>query len=148
VKINSGWPPFGKGVKRADPALAQQIHTKSFPEMMQQQEDQTTQDQLRRKLEQIKLQGDRLARSMNVRELRSYRQLVKQFLEETARKGIAIKDSRGWDLRGRGKHYKLLEELDRKLLDMADELLDHEQGKIKILNDIGEIKGMLMNLLF
>ena len=31
---------------------------------------------------------------------------------------------------------------------MADDLLEHEQGRIEILQKIGEIRGMLINLFF
>lgn len=85
---------------------------------------------------------------MTVRELRQYKLLVKQFLEETARRGVTLRDKRGWDRRGRSKRYKLLEELDRELLELADEMLETEQGRIDILQKIGEIRGMLIHFLY
>ncbi len=94
------------------------------------------------------MQGDRLAKSMTVRELKAYRLLVKRFLEDTVRRGVTIKESKGWDRRGRGKRYKLLDEVDSALLAMAEELLETEQGKIELLQKIGEIRGMLINLCF
>ncbi len=99
-------------------------------------------------LEQIQLQGERLSKSMTVRELRQYKLLIKKFLEETARRGVQLRDTKGWDRRGRSKRYKLLEEIDENLLAMADDLLEHEQGRIEILQKIGEIRGMLINLFF
>ncbi|MNI94013.1 hypothetical protein D3C73_1520480 [compost metagenome] len=74
--------------------------------------------------------------------------MVKRFLEDTVRRGVTIKDAKGWDRRGRGKRYKLLDEVDAALLAMADELLETEQGKIELLQRIGEIRGMLINLCF
>jgi uncharacterized protein YaaR (DUF327 family) len=99
-------------------------------------------------LEQIQLQGERLSKSMTVRELRQYKLLIKKFLEDTARRGVQLRDTKGWDRRGRSKRYKLLEEIDENLLVMADDLLEHEQGRIEILQKIGEIRGMLINLFF
>ncbi|MNW32744.1 hypothetical protein D3C74_96900 [compost metagenome] len=94
------------------------------------------------------MQGDRLARSMTVRELKAYKVLVKRFLEETVRRGVSMKDTKGWDRRGRSKRYKLIDEVDSILLRMAEELLDTEQGKIELLQGVGEIRGMLINLAF
>jgi len=74
--------------------------------------------------------------------------MVKQFLEETARRGIRLKETRGLDRRGRMKRYKLLEEIDSRLTGMADELLESEQGRIEILANIGEIRGLLVNYSF
>ncbi|MNY38782.1 hypothetical protein D3C86_1734270 [compost metagenome] len=115
---------------------------------MQQHDEKYTSEQLAKMVQQITLQGDRLSRGMTVRELLQYKLLIRQFLEETARRGVNLRDTKGWDRRGRSKRYKLLEEIDRELLSLADELLDSEQGRIEILHKIGEIRGMLINLLF
>jgi uncharacterized protein YaaR (DUF327 family) len=128
--------------------MSNPIQQKTFSEMMQQQDGKTAATELNRMLEQIQLQGDRLAKSMTVRELRQYKLLIKKFLEETAGRGVRLRDTKGWDRRGRSKRYKLLEEIDDHLLAMADELLEHEQGRIDILQKIGEIRGMLINLFF
>lgn len=103
---------------------------------------------MNRQIKDIQLQGDRLSKSMTVRELSIYRNLIKRFLEETARRGVILKDTKGWDRRGRGKRYKLLEEVDAALLNMADDLLDSEQGRIDLLGRVGEIRGLLINLSF
>ena len=74
--------------------------------------------------------------------------MVKQFLELTVRRGIGIKDVRSMDRRGRIKRHKLLDEIDEGLLSMADELLQSEEGRLELLQRIGDIRGMLINLLF
>ncbi|MFC5452672.1 YaaR family protein [Paenibacillus aestuarii] len=148
MKINPGWQPIGKNVKVNDNMTPPQLAPRNFSDIMQQQDEKVTQEQLTRMMQQISLQGDRLTRSMTVRELRQYKLLVKQFLEETARRGVHLRDTKGWDRRGRSKRYKLLEEIDQELLAMADELLESEQGRIEILQRIGEIRGMLINMLF
>lgn len=61
---------------------------------------------------------------------------------------MQLRDTRGWDRRGRSKRYKLLEEIDEKLLTMADDMLESEQGRIDLLYKVGEIRGMLINLTF
>ncbi|WP_028551887.1 YaaR family protein [Paenibacillus sp. UNC451MF] len=148
MKINPGWRPFGKEIQRSETSSPQQLQHKSFSDMMHQQDERASHEQLQRILQQIHLQGDRLSRSMTVRELRQYKLLVKQYLEETARRGVQLRDTRGWDRRGRSKRYKLLEEIDEKLLTLADDMLESEQGRIDLLHKIGEIRGMLINLTF
>ncbi|GLI10231.1 MULTISPECIES: YaaR family protein [Paenibacillus] len=148
MKINPGWRPFGNEVVRSENTSSQQLQKMSFSDTMQQHEERATREQLQRILQQIDLQGQRLAKSMTVRELRQYKLLVKQFLEETARRGVQLRDTRGWDRRGRTKRYKLLEEIDAELLGLADELVESEQGRIELLQKIGEIRGMLINLFF
>ncbi|MFD0674869.1 YaaR family protein [Cohnella sp. GCM10027633] len=142
-----GYPLIHKATPRGEPANRPQ-QAFSFGDMMQQQDEQRTQEELQRKLEDIRLQGDRLARSMTVRELVLYRQMVRMFLEDTIKRGIGLKETRGWDRRGRGKRYKLLEEVDAMLVAMGDELLRTEEGRIDLLNKVGEIRGILINLVF
>ncbi|UKS26199.1 YaaR family protein [Paenibacillus sp. HWE-109] len=148
MKINPGWQPIGKNVKVNENVPPAQMAPRNFSEIMQQQDEKFTQEQLSKMVQQITLQGDRLSRGMTVRDLLQYKLLIKQFLEETARRGVNLRDTKGWDRRGRSKRYKLLEEIDQELLALADELLESEQGRIEILHRIGEIRGMLINLLF
>lgn len=148
MKIDPGWRPLGKDLRRTDNALSHPIENKSFSDSLRQQNERASHEQLKQLLDQIQKQGERLSKAMTVRELRQYRLLVKQFLEETARRGVGLRDTRGWDRRGRTKRYKLLNEIDGHLLALADDLIETEQGKIEILHRIGEIKGLLINLSF
>ncbi|MCG7410799.1 YaaR family protein [Paenibacillus sp. ACRRX] len=147
MKINPGFRPFGKDVRLGDP-VAKPVTTKSFADMMQQQDGRSSNEEMQQRLQDIYKQGERLSKSMTVRELRLYKTMVKRFLEDTVRRGVAIRDARGWDRRGRSKRYRLVEEIDTALLELADELLQSEEGKIDMLNKVGEIRGMLINLTF
>ncbi|WP_211749482.1 YaaR family protein [Paenibacillus sp. Marseille-Q4541] len=147
MKINPGFRPLQSGISPTDTG-AKPIQTKDFAGMMQQQGERASDAELTRRLNEIQLQGDRLARSMTIRELKAYKQLVKRFLEDTVRRGVSMKESKGWDRRGRGKRYLLIDEVDAALLQMAEDLLQLEQGKMELLQKIGEIRGMLINLSF
>lgn len=147
MKINPGYRPLKSELSTSE-GLNKPIQQKSFSDVFQQQGEQKTKDELNRQIREIHLQGERLSKSMTIRELSIYRNLIKRFLEETARRGVVLKETRGWDRRGRGKRYKLLEEIDEALLTMADDLLDSEQGRIDLLGKVGEIRGLLINLAF
>lgn len=147
MKINPGYRPLKSELTTAEGA-GRAIQQKTFSDVFQQQGEQKTMDELNRQIKDIQQQGDRLAKSMTVRELAIYRNMIKRFLEETARRGVILKETKGWDRRGRGKRYKLLEEIDAALLGMADDLLESEQGRIDLLGRVGEIRGMLINLSF
>lgn len=147
MKINPGYRPLKSELSNAD-GERRPVQQKTFTDIFQQQGEQKTIDELNRQIKDIQQQGDRLAKSMTVRELAIYRNMVKKFLEETARRGVILKETKGWDRRGRGKRYKLLEEIDAALLNLADDLLESEQGRIDLLGRVGEIRGMLINLAF
>jgi uncharacterized protein YaaR (DUF327 family) len=147
VKIEPGYFPLNKTVQRSE-SPTRQAPTQTFGDFLQYQEEDRSLEELQRKLEDIRAQGDRLMRSMTVRELKLYRLMVKGFLEDTVRRGIKLKETKGWDRRGRGKRYKILEEVDNLLVSMGEELLQSEEGRLELLQKVGEIRGLLINLLF
>ncbi|WP_410512941.1 YaaR family protein [Paenibacillus sp. BR2-3] len=147
MKINPGYRPLKSDLATTEGAN-KPVKQKNFSDVFQQQGEQATRDELTRQIKDIQVQGDRLSKSMTIRELTIYRMMIKRFLEETARRGVILKETRGWDRRGRGKRYKLLEEIDAALLSLADNLLESEQGRIDLLGRVGEIRGMLINLSF
>ena len=59
-----------------------------------------------------------------------------------------MKETRGFDRRGRTKRYKLLDEIDSALVSMGEELLEHEEGRLEAASKIGDIRGILINLFF
>lgn len=148
MKINSGWNTIRKNIFKDNQPGAAAMQQRSFSDMMQQQDQNTSAQQLKRMLDRIDQQGERLSKSMTVRELMQYRYMVKRFLEETVRRGVSIKDTQGLDRRGRGKRYKILDQIDAHLLEMAEDMLEHEEGRVEILHKIGEIRGLLINLVF
>lgn len=147
MKIQPGYFPPNNKIQRSD-VNARPREMPNFGDFMQQSDEGRTQEELQRKLEDIRLQGDRLMRSMTVRELKLYRSMVKGFLEDTLKRGVALKETKGWDRRGRGKRYKILEEVDSMLIAMGEELLGSEEGRLELLQKVGEIRGLLINLVF
>lgn len=147
MKINPGYRPLKSDLTNTESAN-RPVKQKNFSDVFQQQGEQATRDELTRQIKDIQVQGDRLSKSMTIRELTIYRTMIKRFLEETARRGVVLKETRGWDRRGRGKRYKLLDEIDEALLSLADNLLESEEGRIDLLGRVGEIRGMLINLSF
>lgn len=66
MKINPGFRPLGQDVRIGD-TVAKPIQQKSFADIMQQQDGQASRDELQQRLQDIYRQGERLAKSMTVR---------------------------------------------------------------------------------
>lgn len=148
MKINPGIRSFGNEPLRGETGTGASASARPFSGFLREERTAATKDELARRMDLIARQGERLARSMTVRELREYKTLVQRFLEDTVRKGVGLKETRGWDRRGRTKRYQLLDEIDKTLVEMADELLDTEAGRLELLGKLGEIRGLLINLFF
>lgn len=147
MRVDQGYRPLTTN-RTANDGFTKPVNSTNFSEMLQQKNRQHTVSELEMQIKSIQEQGDRLARHMTVRELKLYRQLVKRFLEDTLKRGIGLKEVKGFDRRGRIKRYKLLEEVDEKLVLMGEELLQTEEGRLQLLHTMGEIRGILINLLF
>jgi uncharacterized protein YaaR (DUF327 family) len=59
---------------------------------------------------------------------------------------LELKDKQGFNFRGRPKSYKVVEEIDQKLVQLTDEVVHKEKNGIHVLSLVGEIKGLMINL--
>ncbi|MFJ8237943.1 YaaR family protein [Ureibacillus sp. NPDC094379] len=117
-----------------------------FGEMVVKQGSKMQTEQLTRLIGDISSAGDRVARSRNLRELARFKMLVKRFLQEAVNYGLEMKQSHTWNRFGEGRRLKIVETIDERLVELAEDLLNEEKATIDLLDKIGEIKGLLVNL--
>lgn len=117
-----------------------------FGEMVVKQGSKMQSEQLTRLLGDISAAGDRVARSRNLRELARFKMLIKRFLQEAVDHGLEMKQSHTWNRFGEGRRLKIVETIDQHLVELAEDLLNEEKESIDLLDKIGEIKGLLINL--
>lgn len=117
-----------------------------FGQMVEKQGQRLHGEQVTRLLGDISSAGDRLARSRNFRDMAKFKLLVRRFIKETVESGMGIKQSHTWNRFGEGRRLKIVETLDEKLVELAEDLLDEEKTTVDLLAKIGEIKGLLINL--
>lgn len=118
----------------------------SFQEVMAKGRQQTVFDKLTKMVEEIEVQGKTLSENRTVDELRKYKKMVKQFMEEAVQNGLQLEEQRGFNRRGRTKIYKIVKEVDKKIIDLANDVLNKEKSKLDILSKVGEIQGLLINI--
>jgi uncharacterized protein YaaR (DUF327 family) len=117
-----------------------------FHSIMDKKRSETTFERLSQKMQEIESQGNKLVDSRTVENLRKYKKLVKDFMDDAVKNGLELKEQRGFSHRGSSKVYKLVKEVDKKLIDLTNAVLDKEQKGLDLLGIVGEIKGMLINL--
>lgn len=118
----------------------------SFTSVMDKRRTDVTFERLSKKMTEIEKQGEKLADTRSIENLRKYKKMVKDFLDDAIKNGLELKEQRGFNQRGSTKVYKLVKEVDEKLIDLANEVLDKEKKGLDVLNLVGEIKGMLLNI--
>jgi uncharacterized protein len=118
----------------------------SFQKIMSAYSKDLTKENLHQLLQDIDQQGQHLSENPTFNELRKYKGLVKQFMGEVTKSGVGIYQSESWDLHGGNKTLKTIQVLDRKLMELTEHVLNQQNEGISLLDRIGEIKGLLINL--
>ncbi len=109
-------------------------------------EEQELQTRLGSMMEEITRQGDRLSKKMDVRDMKRYRGLVKDFLNEVVNRSHKFSRENFLDKRGRHRVYGIIRQVDDTLNALAQELIKDEKDHISILGKIGEIRGLLLDI--
>jgi hypothetical protein len=97
-------------------------------------------------MEEITMQGDRLAKRRDVKDMKHYRRLVKEFMNEVVTHSHAFSRENFLDRRGRHRVYGIIRLVDENLDSLAQELMKDEQDHLAILGTIGEIRGLLLDI--
>ncbi|GAB7388007.1 YaaR family protein [Bacillaceae bacterium] len=118
----------------------------SFADVMSQRRDELQLERLNRLIAEIEEQGKVLAESRTLEDLRKYKKLVQAFLEDAVEYGLRLEERHGFNRRGRSRIFKLVSEVDKKLLELAAEVLQKQENGLRILELVGEIKGLLLNI--
>ena len=109
-----------------------------------------TDAQLQAKVEALMMdittQGERIARHMDIRDLKRYRGLVKEFLNEVVYRSHKFSRENFLDRRGRHRVYGIIRKIDENLDALAEELVADEKDHLAILSRIGEIEGLLLDI--
>lgn len=109
-------------------------------------EEAELQTRLQTLMEEITMQGDRLAKRRDVKDMKHYRGLVKEFLNEVVTRSHSFSRENFLDRRGRHRVYGIIRLVDENLDQLAQELMKDEKDNLAILNKIGEIRGLLLDI--
>lgn len=98
-------------------------------------------------MEDITQQGNKLSRKMDIRDMKLYRKMIKEFMNEIVAHSHSFSRENFLDKRGRHRVYGMVKLVDETLDELAEELMREEKDNLTILNKIGEIRGLLLDLL-
>lgn len=109
-------------------------------------EEAELQARLNTLMEEITMQGEKLAKRRDVKDMKHYRGLVKEFLNEVVTRSHSFSRENFLDRRGRHRVYGIIRLVDENLDQLAQELMKDEKDNLAILNKIGEIRGLLLDI--
>ena len=109
-------------------------------------EEQDLQNALTQMMEEITMQGEKLAKHRDIKDMKRYRALIKDFMNEIVNRSHAFSRENFLDRKGRHRVYGIIRLIDQNLDELAQELVKEEKDNLAILNKIGEIRGLLLDI--
>lgn len=103
-------------------------------------------DRLNMMMEEIVMQGDKIVKRMDVKDMRKYRALIKDFMNEIVNRSHKFSRENFLDRRGRHRVYGIIRLVDEKIDELAQELVKDEKDRLAILAKVGEIRGLLLDI--
>ncbi|MBP3422112.1 MAG: YaaR family protein [Lachnospiraceae bacterium] len=142
IKVNQAAP-----VTQVQQAETQQVSDGTFKFILASNiAEEELQTRLSSMMEEITRQGDRLSKKMDVRDMKKYRSLIKDFMNEVVNRSHKFSRENFLDKRGRHRVYGIIRQVDDTLDELARELMKDEKDHLSILGKIGEIRGLLLDI--
>ncbi|MCR5691685.1 MAG: YaaR family protein [Eubacterium sp.] len=110
-------------------------------------EEEGLAERLQVMMEEITMQGKKLGKKMDVRDMKHYRRLIKEFMNEIVNRSHKFSRENFLDRRGRHRVYGMIKRVDETLDELAGELLKDEKDALTILNKVDEIRGLLLDII-
>ena len=98
-------------------------------------------------LDEITGQGEKIKKRRDITDMRKYRSLIKDFMNEIVNRSHKFSRENFLDRRGRHRVYGIIRLVDENLDELAKELMKDEKDNLAILGKIGEIRGLLLDIL-
>lgn len=109
-------------------------------------EEEGLQERLSLMFDEITMQGNKISKHMDVKDMKRYRALIKDFMNEIINRSHKFSRENFLDRRGRHRVYGIIRRVDETLDELAQELMKDEKDHISILGKIGEIRGLLLDI--
>ena len=142
IKVNQ----LSKPMQVEQPAQQQQADGAFKFTLVSHIEEQELQARLGALMEEITMQGDKLAKKRDVRDMKRYRGLIKEFMNEIINRSHSFSRENFLDRKGRHRVYGIIRLVDENLDELARELMKDEKDHLAILSRIGEIRGLLLDI--
>ena len=120
---------------------------KTFKNKLMEIEQEHIREELKILYNKIETQTNKLQDSLFIEDLVEYKGLVRDFLDISVNNSHVFYKENSLDRRGRHRVYSLVKKVDKELDELTKDFLDIEGNRIKILQKLDDIKGMLLDVL-
>ena len=98
-------------------------------------------------MQEITMQGEKLGKHMDVRDMKHYRRLIQEYMNEIVNRSHKFSRENFLDRRGRHRVYGMIKRVNVVLDELAGELIKEEKDTLAILSKVDEIRGLLLDII-
>ena len=143
IKVNQSIPV---NTAAETPQAAQQTDDTFKFMLMSQIDDEGLKERLNLMFDEITMQGKKISKHVDVKDMKKYRTLIKEFLNEVVNRSHKFSRENFLDRRGRHRVYGIIRLIDANLDELAEELMKEEKDNLKVLEKVDEIRGLLLDI--
>ena len=121
--------------------------TDEFKFTLNKVENENLMQKLNGLIDEITVQGKKIADHMDIRDMKKYRNLITEFMNEVVTNSHQFSRENFLDRRGRHRVYGIVKLVNKDLDELAQELIKSGKNHIAILDKTGEIRGLLLDLI-
>lgn len=119
----------------------------SFQNQLRQVESRNYEQRINELVEEIVRQGEKLGRKIDIKELKQYKKLISEFLDEATGNMHKFSRQSFLDRRGRHRVYAIVKKINKELELLTEEVLKDEKDNIGILQRLDDIRGLIMDII-
>ena len=118
----------------------------SFKNHLKEMDKLSFEERIKHLVNKIEEQGEKLSKKIDLRELKIYKRLIADFLDEVVSNSHKFTKDSTLDRRGRYKVYATVKKINKELDELTQEVLKEEKDNIAVLKKIEDIRGLVLNL--
>ena len=118
----------------------------AFSASLKKMENVNYQERIKVLVDKIQSQGEKLGKKADIRDLKIYKQLISDFLDEAVSNSHSFSKRNFLDRRGRHRVFAVIKKINEELIELTNEVLKAESDNIKILQKLDDIRGLIMDL--
>lgn len=130
-----------------DERKANSMREPGFQAQLKRLEEKNVDERVQELVNRILEQGSKLSEKVDIRELKVYKQMIAQFLDEALGNSQKFSKESFLDRRGRYKVYATIRKINTHLDELTQDVLKAEKDHIGILQKIDDIRGLILDIL-
>lgn len=122
------------------------VTSSAFQSRLRRIEGQNVEERIKYLVNKITEQGEKLGQKVDVRELKIYKKLISEFLDETLSNSRKFSKESFIDRRGRYRVYATIKKINSELDELTKDVLSTEKDNLRILQRIEDIRGLIFDI--